>query len=138
MESALIQQKAQEFIDALHALEEGTEDDLAPLVEQYADDATLNNAALELKGESAHGKDAILAFWTEYKQQLGQARSKFHHITTGERAAGLFWTTQGTSPGGEEVHYHGVSLLEFNDNGDIQFFRGYYDTRELQMKAQAE
>jgi ketosteroid isomerase-like protein len=136
METETIEQKAQEFIDALHALEQGSEAELAPLVDKYAEDARLTNAALELKGETSHGKEAIRAFWSEYKQQLGQMKSNFHHVTTSDRAAGLFWTTEGTNPQGQEIHYHGVSLLEFNEQGLIQFFRGYYDTRELQLKAQ--
>ena len=135
MEAKQIEARAKEFIDALHILEEGSDQDASALAEMYAEDATLTNAALELKGDAMKGRDAILAFWVEYKAQLGDSRSHFHHITTNDEAAGLFWTTEGTSPSGDKVHYHGVSLLQFDEQGQITFFRGYYDTRELQVKA---
>ncbi len=135
MEATQIEAKAKEFIDALHILEEGSDQDASALAELFAEQATLTNSALDLKGTQMKGRDAILEFWVEYKAQLGQARSKFHHITSSAAAAGLFWTTQGQSPGGQNVSYHGVSLLQFNEQGLIEFFRGYYDTRELQMKA---
>lgn len=138
MEAAQIKAKAKEFIDALHILEEGSDQDAHALAEMYTQDATLTNSALDLKGTQMKGRDAILEFWVEYKAQLGQARSHFHHITTSDTAAGLFWTTDGQSPSGEKINYHGVSLLQFNEQGEIEFFRGYYDTRELQVRASVE
>ncbi len=135
MQATQIEQKAKEFIDALRILEEGSDRDASGLAELYSDEATLTNSALDLKGTQMKGRDKILQFWVEYKAQLGQARSNFHHITVSDTAAGLFWTTDGNSPAGEDVHYHGVSLLQFDEQGLIEFFRGYYDTRELQMKA---
>ncbi len=130
-----IKTQAQTFIDALHKLEQGTTDDVAQLVALYADDATLNNSALDSKGAAMEGAEQITKFWTEYKETLGDIFSKFHHITCDENAAGLFWTTKGTNPAGDKVDYHGSTLLQFNDEGKIEFFRGYYDTRELTVKA---
>ena len=138
MEATQIEAKAKEFIDALHILEEGSDQDANGLAEMFAQQATLTNAALDLKGTEMKGRDAILRFWVEYKAQLGQARSHFHHITTSDKAAGLFWTTDGQSSVGEKISYHGVSLLQFDEMGQIEFFRGYYDTRELQVKAPVE
>ena len=138
MESSQIEAKAKEFIDALHALEAGSDADAQGVAQMFAQDATLTNSALDLKGTSVKGQDRILEFWVQYKAQLGQAKSNFHHITTSAAAAGLFWTTDGSSPSGEDISYHGVSLLQFNDEGLIEFFRGYYDTRELQVKAPVE
>lgn len=127
---------AQTFIDALHKLEQGTTGDVAALVALYSNDATLNNSALDNKNTEMSGTDQITKFWTEYKETLGDIFSKFHHVTTDEDAAGLFWTTEGTNPAGDKVHYHGSTLLQFNDEGKIEFFRGYYDTRELTVKAE--
>lgn len=128
--------QAQTFIDALHKLEQGSTGDVAALVALYADDATINNSALDGKGAEMKGTDQITKFWTEYKETLGEVFSKFHHVTTDENAAGLFWTTQGQNPAGDEVHYHGATLLQWNDDGKIEFFRGYYDTRELTVKGE--
>ena len=120
---------ADEFIAALHELENGenTEDAAASLSVLFADDATLANSAQELTGKKIEGRDEIHRFWVNYKNELGQSRSDFHHITIGEKAAGLFWTTKTQNTN----DYHGATLLEFGDEGLIIFLRGYYDTREL-------
>ena len=133
-----IQTLAENFIEALHGLEDGSDEEADQLAMLYSEDATLTNAALELGGKKIEGRDAIMRFWVEYKAELGQAHSKFHHITTSDHAAGLFWTTEGRNPQNEPIHYHGVSLLEFDEMGLIKFFRGYYDTRELTVKAIAD
>ena len=131
-----IKTQAQTFIDALHALEQGGAADAQQLSALYAGDATLNNSALDNKNTQIKGRDAILKFWVEYKETLGQVFSKFHHVTLSDDAAGLFWTTEGTNPAGDTVHYHGATLLQFDAQGQINFFRGYYDTRELTVKSE--
>lgn len=138
MESTQIQAKAKEFIDALHQLEKGSADDASQLVALYAQDATLANSALDNKNREMSGTDEILGFWTQYKETLGDIYSNFHHIAVSDEAAGLFWTTEGVNPAGDNVHYHGSTLLVYNTEGMIQFFRGYYDTRELTVKAETE
>lgn len=138
MEQAQIKAKAKEFIDALHQLEQGSTDDAGQLVGLYATDATLANSALDNKNREMNGTDEVLQFWTQYKETLGQVFSQFHHITVSDDSAGLFWTTEGTNPAGDKVHYHGSTLLVYNSEGMIQFFRGYYDTRELTVKAETE
>lgn len=134
-ENLQIKELAQQFIDALHALETGSDVHVQELAEMYAEDATLCNSALDLRDMEVNGKNEVVRFWAEYKSTLGQVKSEFHHITLSERAAGLFWTTKGTNPNGEPINYHGATLLEWNDEGLIQFFRGYYDTRDLEIKA---
>ena len=136
METSQIKERAQEFIDALHQLEQGSTDDANQLAALYADDATLNNSALDNKNTEIKGNDEILRFWVEYKETLGEVFSKFHHVTADEDAAGLFWTTEGTNPAGDKVHYHGATLLQYDEEGKINFFRGYYDTRELTIKSE--
>lgn len=134
MEQTQIEARAQEFIDALHQLEKGTPDDADALVALYADDAALANSALDHKNREMKGRDEILQFWVEYKETLGDVYSEFHHVNASGDCAGLFWTTKGQNPSGAEVNYHGATLLVFNAEGKIQFFRGYYDTRELTIK----
>lgn len=138
MEQTQIEAKAKEFIDSLHQLEKGSVDDASQLAGLYAQDATLTNSALDNKGKEAQGQDEVLQFWTQYKETLGDVYSKFHHITVSDESAGLFWTTEGTNPTGDKVHYHGSTLLVYNTEGMIQFFRGYYDTRELTVKVETE
>ena len=136
METPQIQAKAQEFIDALHTLEQGSVDDVSQLAALYSEHATLRNSALDNKGAEMKGIDQILRFWVEYKETLGEVVSKFHHVTASDDAAGLFWTTSGKNPAGDDVNYHGSTLLQFGADGKIEFFRGYYDTRELVIKSE--
>jgi len=136
MEPQASREKADTFINALHALEEAEGDSagaLDALVALYAPDATLTNAALALTGESRNGTDEIRAFWAEYKKTLGKAFSHFHQVTANDESAGLFWTTKGTGADHVEgsAQYDGVTLLLFGSDGKIQNFRGYYDTQQL-------
>lgn len=130
-----IETKTQEFVDALHTLENGSVNDVAPLVALFAEDATLNNSALDDKEQILKGRNEIRRFWTQYKETLGKADSDFRQLTFNERASGLFWETEGINPSGESVSYHGATLLEFSQEGQITHFRGYYDTRELVVKS---
>ena len=130
------QHLAQQFIDALRNLEKGRENDVAALVELFSDNARITNAALQLVDKEEIGRNGATHFWTEYKKTLGDCFSTFHHVTNDDDAAGLFWTTEGTGPDGNGVKYDGVSLLEFDAEGKITFFRGYYDTRDLTMRAE--
>jgi len=131
------QELAQQFIDALHSLEQGSEENVENLAQLFSDEARLTNAALQLAGRDERGKDGARHFWTQYRRTLGKAYSRFSHVTTDDKSAGLFWTTQGQTPDGVDISYEGVSLLEFGDNGKITFFRGYYDTRDLTIETKA-
>lgn len=124
-------QRAQQFIDALHTLEQGGPDDVDAIVALFSDDARLINAALKLAGEERTGQEGARTFWREYRRTFGEARSEFFQITANDESAGLFWTTKGTGNDGQPMEYDGVSLLVFDDAGQIKLFRGYYDTREL-------
>lgn len=137
MEHQQIHDKAEEFITALHTLEKGGREEANQLAALFAPKAVLTNSALERTHKKMEGEDAILRFWVEYKDTLGEAYSEFHHITVSGKAAGLFWTTKGHTPDGEDASYHGATLLEWDETGKIVFFRGYYDTRELTVKAEA-
>lgn len=131
MDREQVIERAQQFIEALHALERGGPDDVDQIVDLFSDDARLINAALKLAGETRTGRAGARAFWTDYRRTFGEARSAFYQITVNEEAAGLFWTTSGTGSDGRSLEYDGASLLVFNDEGKITLFRGYYDTREV-------
>lgn len=100
MDQQQTQQLAQQFIDALHTLEQGdvsnAEQNVSAMVELFSDDATLTNAALKLTGEERNGTDGATTFWTEYRKTFGEAYSDFFQITANDESAGLFWTTKGT------------------------------------------
>lgn len=135
-------QLGQQFIDALHTLEQGAVEDaeqnVSALVEMYSDDGRIINSALKLAGEKRQGQDGARDFWIEYRKTFGEAYSEFFQVTSNEESAGLFWTTKGTGKDGQPMEYDGVSLLVFNDEGKISLFRGYYDTRELSRSVGVE
>ncbi len=128
---------AKGFADALHAVDADDEGALDAMVALFADDAAIENAALDLSGDTLSGKDGARTFWSEYAQQFETAKTEFHHVTADGGAGGLFWTTSGESPSGESLSYHGATLLVFDDAGLVKRFRGYYDTRQLTMRKPA-
>ncbi len=120
---------ADEFIAALHRLEQGADESgVARVAALFAEDAELVNTALLLGGETLRGTDGATEFWTQYKKTIGVGKSEFHHITASGNAAGLFWKT--TVRDGA-AQYDGSTLLDFDDSGKIRYFQGYYDTRQL-------
>lgn len=137
MDQQQVQQLAQQFIEALHTLEQGDAENVDQLAGMYSDDARVINAALKLAGQERTGQDGARQFWTEYRRTFGEAYSDFYQVTINDQAAGLFWTTKGTGNDGQPMEYDGVSLLVFDDQGKIKLFRGYYDTRELSREVGA-
>jgi ketosteroid isomerase-like protein len=137
-----IDRLVEEFIDTLHEVEgaqtdpEAT-DALDNMTALFSPDAKMTNSHLSKAGRDIQGDEAIRAFWAEYRIALAPGHSHFHQVTTGERAAGLFWTTEGTGPEGQRIKYDGATLLEYNDQGHIIAFRGYYDTQELEEQEAA-
>ena len=136
MDETTIRAKADQFITALHALEdaETADDDLLNgLVTLYAEDAKLTNSALLLTDEELVGTDALRTFWDEYKKTVGRAHSDFTQITVNGEAAGLFWVTSGiTTPDQPEPRsYDGSTLLIYDEAGKIRQFHGYYDTHQF-------
>jgi len=124
----------QRFAEALHAVDANEEGAIERMVELFSAEATLTNAAMKLSGEERQGHDGVRQFWEEYQRTLTDVRTEFFDVTSSERSAGLFWTTRGTDATGQPVEYDGVSLLVFDDDGLVERFRGYYDTRELSRK----
>jgi ketosteroid isomerase-like protein len=126
---------AQRFISQLHRLEEGDRaavDDLASL---FADNAALTNPILEQQGRERVGRDDIAGFWREYLGSFGSMHSDFADVTASDHAAGLFWHSSGTGPDGQRVEYDGVTLLTFDDSGQISRLRGYFDRDKVRLMA---
>jgi hypothetical protein len=124
---------AQRFIEALRSIESeghGAVDSMASL---FAEGATLANPALDQTHAKRQGRDGARAFWNAYADAFTGATTEFSHVTIGDNAIGLFWTTRGGSsePGHQPLSYAGATLLEHDDAGLITGFRGYYDTQAL-------
>lgn len=128
----------QRFIEALHTLEQGSENDTNEIVNLFHDNAMLINSALKLSDKPLQGRAAIETFWQDYRRHFQQAKSEFYRVTHGDGSVGLFWTTKGTRNDGQPINYDGASLLVVNQDNQITEFRGYYDTRSLQTAVTAE
>jgi ketosteroid isomerase-like protein len=116
---------AQRFIDALHTLEsDRTADALADL---YADGAVAGNTATT---RTYDGPDGAREFWSGYRDAFGDIRSEFRNVVAGDGAAALEWTSTGTLPGGDEVSYEGVTVLEL-DGDRITRSTAYFDPRAI-------
>ena len=123
------EQLAQQFIDALHDLEE--RGDLDTLVAQYTEDATLTNVNLP---EPMTGTAGVRKFWEDYRSLFSQIHSEFSHVVVQGNEAALEWTGTGTlASNGEPIEYDGVTMLTFRD-GKVSAFRGYYDQIALTQR----
>lgn len=121
------------FVEALHALEAEGEDAVDRIVDLFAGDSMVSNAALRRAGEERTGRDGVRRFWSEYAATFRGARTEFRAITYSDHEVGLFWTTHGRDPDGGERSYDGASLLAFDGDGRIVLFSGYYDPADLQL-----
>ncbi len=84
-------QWVQEFIDALHGLEDGG--DVGPLLAQFAPDAGVWNVALH---EPLRGEAGAHRFWEGYRQQFDRIHSTFEKVIVGADEAALEWHAEGT------------------------------------------
>lgn len=124
-------ERAKRFAEALQALDADV-DAIEPMVELFSERAELTNAATALTGDSFGGRGGARTFWEEYRAQFEEATTEFHHVTAGEDgSAGLFWNTRGKTADGESLDYAGATLLVFDEEGLVERFHGYYDTRQL-------
>lgn len=112
----------EKFVSALDELHR--DKNVEPLVELFADDATLSKAGMP---HGQYGKDGARAFWEQYRAVFDEIDSSFGHKVTVDGIAYLEWTFRGTLADGSDFSYDGVSVLESRDDA-IDAFRTYYDT----------
>ncbi|HEY8490285.1 MAG TPA: nuclear transport factor 2 family protein [Dehalococcoidia bacterium] len=129
--SETVQTLTQQFIQALHRLEDsGDLDGICTLFDR--------DAPLEAPGRTGRyrGPEGARQFWGEYRNSFSTIRSEFEQTVVGEHGAALFWTARGRlrhHP--QEITYQGVTLLEFQ--GDrIAHMRTVFDRAPFQMAVQ--
>lgn len=135
MDQQQARQLAQQFINQLHQVEDGTPESIDTLVAMFSDNAELSNTVIQNQKGCLAGRDNIARFWREYASSFGSIHSEFVDVTTSDHSAGLFWRSTGTGQSGQPLSYEGVSLLIFDDTGKIRQFKGYFDPRQMQSKA---
>ncbi|MFK7422615.1 nuclear transport factor 2 family protein [Micrococcus luteus] len=108
------------FVEALHRMDEG---EAAPLLELFAEGATLQRPEKDASGADQGSEE----FWRQYREVFSSLSTEFVSVREEGDLGVLEWTSTGTLTTGREVSYAGVSLLEFS--GDlVQRFATYYDT----------
>lgn len=113
------------FIAGLRKLEqEGDLDALATLV---TDDA-------EVKSIDGHGPrtgpDGMRELFGEYLKQFDRISTTFTQVTEGESHSALEWSSDATLPGGHEITYTGVTIIDL-DGDAVSGFRTCYDSAAL-------
>ncbi|MEX2673481.1 MAG: nuclear transport factor 2 family protein [Phycisphaeraceae bacterium] len=116
-------QITQQFIDALHRLEDDRDHDT--IASLFDDNAELMNVARETQ---PHGRDGAEAFWDDYRSVFDRIHSEFTSIKEGDNFAVLEWHAGGTLANGAPIEYDGVSVLEFASD-HISRFATYFDSR---------
>jgi hypothetical protein len=131
---------AQRFVAALQALEREGPDAVPAMAALFGEGSRLVNPALESAGMERRGQEGAHAFWADYAEAFRGASTTFSHMTLGEGAIGLFWTTSGvpTAAGAPTLGYAGATLIEHDEAGVITGFRGYYDSQALKATTRPE
>lgn len=119
------QQIAENFINALHKLEEtGDAEEISSL---YAESAEIANVVTP---KTFSGRDGARDFWTKYRETFGEMRSEFRNQIVTENRAALEWTTVGTSKNEHEITYSGVTILEIEAD-KISRSCAYFNSHDL-------
>jgi ketosteroid isomerase-like protein len=117
---------AQQFIDALHRLEE--EHDLDGMIALFAEESETSNPT----DTAPHrGPDGARQFWDAYRRSFADIHSEFRNVVVSDDVAFLEWTSRGNAADGAPVEYDGVSVVEYQD-GKVRRFRAYFDPSALQ------
>lgn len=114
-------ERATVFMKALKTLE--TEQNPAPLVALFADDATLERMTHKVY----EGKADAETFWQEYLAPFAVIATEFYNVTEDDDGAVLEWASEGSLEGGKAIRYRGVSSLSF-EGERVKSFRTYYDS----------
>ncbi|MDN5761038.1 MAG: nuclear transport factor 2 family protein [Microlunatus sp.] len=118
---------AQQFADRLTELEaSGDVDSFVSAV--FADDTELVRPETR---QQLTDHDGAHRFWTEYLSQFTKVQSTFNRVHYSDIGV-LEWTSSAQLAHGTDITYAGVSLLDFNDQGQVSRFCTYYDTRVFQ------
>jgi hypothetical protein len=124
-EKGMSQEVADQFVEALWALEENR--DVEPLAALHTEDCKVGNVSVPRTFE---GIDGLKEFWTKYRETFGEMKSEFRNVFADDAGhAALEWTTTGTS-NGDSVEYDGVSILEI-EGDKVKRFMAYFDPRSL-------
>lgn len=125
MDHAVQDPTTRRFIAALRHLEQ--DGDLDPMAELFSDDA-------EVRSIDGHGPrtgpDGIRQLFGEYVRQFDRLSTTFTQVTEGGTHAALEWSTDAVRPGGHQVTYTGITVIDV-DGDTVTGFRTCYDSAKI-------
>jgi ketosteroid isomerase-like protein len=99
-------------------------------VDRFVSEAFRRDA--ELTRPESHqqlqGNEGARVFWQQYLAYFDTIRSDFSRVTDTGPLSVLEWQSKGRLRGGGDITYRGVSVLDFDEDGQIARFATYYDT----------
>ena len=112
--------RARRFAAGLRKFEQDS--DVGPFAALFADDAVVER--LDDRGER---RGEVEQFWTEYREQFGEIRTRFFNVVEGQDQFALEWTSTGTLRDDPAIDYRGVTVIDL-DGDMITRLRTYYDS----------
>lgn len=104
--------------------------DLADCVQQVFVVASRRLSSIAIGSERSFLIGTAIHVERDARRTLGAVRSELRVIVESDAAAALEWTSRGDAPGGGELVYSGVSVLEFVRE-KLRRFQAYFDPRAL-------
>ena len=125
MDHAVRDETTRRFIAGLRKLEQ--DGNLDALADLFTEDA-------EVKSIDGHGPrtgpDGIRELFGEYLKQFDRISTTFTQVTEGENHAALEWSSDATLPGGHDITYTGITVIDL-DGESVSGFRTCYDSAAL-------
>lgn len=123
--------RTEKFAAALNDLEGGG--DVEGFISIFADQVELRRPETH---QQLHGQDGARAFWEDYLGTFDQIRSEFSRVLDADVGV-LEWTSSGQLAGGAPISYAGVSIIDFDESGQVVRFATYFDTQAFNAKFSA-
>lgn len=117
------QEPTQAFMSALQSMEKDR--DVNQLAARFTPSCRLWRQSY---GHAYEGAEGAQKFWNEYLNQFTSVDTAFTQVLEREGLAILEWESCGALQGGRPIHYRGVSILEFDEDGKVLSFKTYFDS----------
>lgn len=84
----------------------------------------------------AVGHDGLRQFFAAIVGAFKKVGLTEDHVFIAGGCAAVKWTGRGKGKNGREVTFEGIDIFEFNDAGQIQTLRAYWNPAEVMMQLQ--